>query len=61
MEVILIQDVARLGSKDDVVKVKDGFGRNYLIPHKLAVIATDSAKKVVFFNTSEYPVTIGQL
>jgi large subunit ribosomal protein L9 len=53
MEVILIQDVARLGSKDDVVKVKDGFGRNYLIPHKLAVIATDSAKKVLAENTKQ--------
>jgi len=50
MEVILIQDVARLGSKDDVVKVKDGFGRNYLIPQKMAVIATESAKKVLAEN-----------
>lgn len=53
MEVILIQDVARLGSKDDVVKVKDGFGRNYLIPQKMAVIATDSAKKVLAENTKQ--------
>lgn len=50
MELILLQDVARLGSKDDVVKVKDGYGRNYLIPHKMAVIATDSAKKVLAEN-----------
>ncbi len=53
MEVILLQDVARLGSKDDVVKVKDGFGRNYLIPQKMAVIATDSAKKVLAENTKQ--------
>lgn len=53
MEVILLQDVARLGSKDDVIKVKDGFGRNYLIPQKMAVIATDSAKKVLAENTKQ--------
>ena len=34
MEIILTQDVERLGSKDDVVKVKDGYARNYLIPRK---------------------------
>ncbi len=53
MEVILLQDVARLGSKDDVVKVKDGFGRNYLIPQKMAVIATESAKKVLAENIKQ--------
>ncbi len=47
MEIILLQDVARLGSKDDVVSVKNGFGRNFLIPQKMAVIATESAKKVL--------------
>ncbi len=53
MEVILLQDVARLGSKDDVVSVKNGYGRNYLIPQKMAVIATDSAKKVLAENTKQ--------
>ncbi|HLN74092.1 MAG: 50S ribosomal protein L9 [Methylococcaceae bacterium] len=53
MEIILLQDVARLGSKDDVVTVKNGFGRNYLIPQKLAVIATESAKKVLAENTKQ--------
>lgn len=53
MEIILLQDVARLGSKDDVVTVRNGFGRNYLIPQKLAVIATDSAKKVLAENTKQ--------
>jgi large subunit ribosomal protein L9 len=38
MEVILIQDVANLGYKNDIVKVKDGYGRNYLLPKKLAII-----------------------
>jgi large subunit ribosomal protein L9 len=53
MEVILLQDVARLGSKDDVITVKNGHGRNYLIPHKMAVIATESAKKVLAENTKQ--------
>jgi large subunit ribosomal protein L9 len=53
MEIILLQDVARLGSKDDVVTVKNGYGRNYLIPQKLAVIATESAKKVLAENTRQ--------
>ena len=47
MELILKEDVQNLGFKDDVVKVKNGFGRNYLIPRGLAVIATPSAKKVL--------------
>lgn len=47
MEVILKEDVANLGFKGDLVTVKDGYGRNYLIPQKLAVLATDSAKKML--------------
>ena len=53
MEIILLQDVARLGSKDDVVTVKNGFGRNFLIPQKMAVIATESAKKVLAENIKQ--------
>lgn len=45
MEIILKQDVKNLGSKDDIVKVKNGYGRNYLIPNGLAVIANESNKK----------------
>jgi len=47
MEVILKEDVNSLGYKGDIVKVKDGYARNYLIPTKKAVIATDSAKKML--------------
>lgn len=47
MEVILKQDVKNLGYKDEIVKVKDGYGRNYLIPNKMAVIASESARKML--------------
>jgi len=53
MEIILLQDVANLGSKDDVVVVKNGFGRNYLIPQKLAILATPSSKKVLSENLKQ--------
>ena len=46
MEIILIQDVNKLGQKDDIVTVKDGYGRNYLIPRGFAVAASTSAKKM---------------
>ena len=47
MEVILKEDIINLGFKDDIVTVKDGYGRNYLIPQKKAVIASESAKKML--------------
>lgn len=47
MEVILRKDVEKLGFKDDVVSVKPGYGRNFLIPQGAAVLATPSAKKVL--------------
>ena len=50
MELILKEDVINLGYKDDIVKVKDGYGRNYLIPTGKAVIASESAKKVLAEN-----------
>ncbi len=46
MEVILKQDIQKLGLKDDIVEVKNGFGRNYLIPKGEAILATKMAKKV---------------
>ena len=47
MELILKEDVENLGFKDDIVKVKNGYGRNFLIPNGLAMLATDSNKKVL--------------
>ena len=46
MEVLLKKDIDRLGSKDDLIVVKNGFGRNFLIPKGLAILATDSVKKM---------------
>lgn len=50
MKIILKEDIANLGYKDDVVEVKNGYGRNYLIPQGKAVIATPSALKVLAEN-----------
>ena len=47
MEVILKEDVAKLGSRGDVVKVAEGYGRNFLLPRKLAIEASDGNKKVI--------------
>ena len=46
MEVILKQDIDKLGYKDDLVVVKNGYGRNFLIPQGKAVLATESVKKM---------------
>lgn len=46
MEVILKQDIEKLGYKDDLVVVREGYGRNFLIPQGLAILATESAKKM---------------
>lgn len=47
MEVILREDIERLGTRGQVVKVADGYARNFLLPKKLAVAATESNKKIV--------------
>ena len=46
MEIILKEDVQNLGFKDDIVSVKNGYGRNFLIPKGLAVLATPSVRKI---------------
>lgn len=53
MNIILKEDIAGLGYKNDVVKVKDGYARNYLIPQAFAVMATDSAKKILAENIKQ--------
>ena len=50
MEIILKEDIIGLGYKNDIVNVKSGYGRNYLIPTGKAVIASESAKKVLAEN-----------
>lgn len=47
MEIILKEDVINLGYKGDILKVKNGYGRNFLIPQKKAILATESAKKML--------------
>ena len=47
MEVILKEDVANLGHRGDVVKVAEGYGRNFLLPRKLALQATTSNKAII--------------
>ena len=53
MELILKQDVDNVGFKDDVVTVKNGYGRNFLIPQGFAILATPSAKKVLAENLKQ--------
>lgn len=53
MEIVLMQDIERLGQKDDIIKVKDGYARNYLIPQKMAVIATPAVKKTLAENQKQ--------
>ncbi len=53
MEIILKENVANVGFKDELVSVKSGYGRNFLIPTGKAVLATESAKKVLAENLKQ--------
>lgn len=53
MEIILKQDIKKVGEKDDIVNVKPGFGRNYLIPKGYAILATSSEKKILAENIKQ--------
>ena len=53
MELILKEDVQNLGFKDDIVSVKNGYGRNFLIPQGKAVIATTTARKILAENLKQ--------
>ena len=61
MEVILKEDILTLGYKDDVVNVKKGYARNFLIPQGKAVIETESAKKVIAENQRQRAHKIAQI
>ena len=53
MEIILKKDVEKLGFKNEIVTVKNGYGRNFLIPKGLGILATDSAKKILEENVKQ--------
>ncbi|MBR5254552.1 MAG: 50S ribosomal protein L9 [Bacteroidales bacterium] len=53
MEIILKQDVNKLGYKDEIVKVRDGYANNYLIPQGYAIVATPSNKKILAENLKQ--------
>ncbi len=61
MKIILKEDISNLGYKDDVVEVKNGYGRNYLIPQGKAVIATPSALKVLAENQRQRAHKLAQI
>ena len=61
MEVIIKEDVLNFGYKDDVVSVKKGYARNFLIPQGKAIIASDSAKKVLAENQKQRAHKIAQI
>lgn len=61
MKIILKEDIHNLGYKDDVVEVKNGYGRNYLIPQGKAVIATPSALKVLAENQRQRAHKLAQI
>jgi large subunit ribosomal protein L9 len=53
MEIILKENVEKVGFKNEIVSVKNGFGRNYLIPKGLGILATKSAKKILTENLKQ--------
>ncbi len=61
MEIILKEDVIGLGYKNDIVNVKSGYGRNYLIPQGKGVIASESAKKVLAENLRQQAVKLAKI
>ncbi|SUB77884.1 50S ribosomal protein L9 [Porphyromonas macacae] len=61
MQVILKEDIINLGYKDDIVTVKNGYGRNFLIPQGKAIVATESAKKVLAENLKQRAHKIAEI
>lgn len=60
MEIILTQDVEHLGEKGDIVEVKNGYGRNYLIPQRKAVIANKGNKKAILEEKRQQRIKVAQ-
>ena len=61
MEIILKEDIIGLGYKNDIVKVKDGYGRNYLIPQRKGVVASESARKQLAENLKQQATKLAAL
>ena len=60
MQVILLENVPSLGKAGDLVKVSDGYGRNYLIPQKKAILATEKSLKVIEHQKRQVQQTDGK-
>lgn len=60
MKVILLKDVKKVGKKDDIVDVADGYARNFLLPGKLAVIVSDKSKEILADQKQEHAETVAR-
>ena len=61
MQIILLTDIANLGHKDDVINVKPGYGRNYLIPQGYAILASLCARCLVFSATIFFAASVAKM
>ena len=61
MQVILLEDVPSLGKAGDLVKVSDGYGRNYLVPHKKAILASEKGLKMLEHQKRQVQVRMGKM
>ena len=61
MQVILLEDILSLGKAGDLVKVSDGYGRNYLIPQKKAILATEKGLKMLEHQKRQVQVRMGKM
>jgi len=61
MQVILLEDVPSLGKAGDLVKVSDGYGRNYLVPHKKAILATEKGLKMLGHQKRQVQYRMGKM
>lgn len=61
MQVILLEDISSLGNAGDLVKVSDGYGRNYLIPQKKAILATEKGLKMLEHQKRQVQIRMGKM